>query len=78
MLVQSAKLKWMWIGASVGLISKLSDFAEWRGPRFAAWYGEGISYNLSMILGSILGGAIIGFIAGAIRDSFARRSGRMM
>lgn len=77
MLVQSVKLKWTWLGAAVGLLTKLSDFAEWRGPKFAAWAGEGVSYNLSMIGGSVLGGALLGFVAGAIRDSFARRSGRL-
>jgi hypothetical protein len=79
MITTPAKYRWAWYGAVIGLVVTLSDLLlGWRNTPFASWEGDGITYNLGKFGGSGLGGAIIGLIAGSVRDIYARRSGRML
>lgn len=47
-----------------------SDLAEWRGPKYVPWEGEGIVYNMAMIGGYVLGGMLLFFLAAAVRSAF--------
>jgi hypothetical protein len=73
MLQQPSIFRWAGIGAALGFGATLFDLVfEWRGPQFYPWVGEGIAFNLASILGSMLGGATLGLIAGAVRNRWAR------
>src|SRR5262245_47726988 len=72
---------WRWAinGALVGfLVSWIDMFVEWRDVRFAAWSGSGIAYNLAYFAGSVMMGALIGSIAGAVHDRYMRRAGLLL
>jgi hypothetical protein len=42
---------------------------------FAPWSGIGFSYNIGQFIGAAMGGAMLGFIAGTVRD-FAFRTAK--
>lgn len=72
--------KWEWAlnGALIGfLIAWLDMTVEWRSVSFADWRGIGIAHNVGHFLGAMTGGAIIGWIAGTIRDHRMARTGRL-
>jgi hypothetical protein len=73
---QPVTLRWTINGTLFGfLLTWVDMFIEWRDVRFADWSGSGITYNLGMFGGAMLIFALIGAIAGAVRDYPARRAG---
>ncbi len=75
---QSTLYRWARNGAILGLIVPLFDLIfEWRGPQFYPWAGEGLAHNVGLFAGSMLGGALIGLVAGSLRDRSARRAQRL-
>jgi hypothetical protein len=64
--------RWMRNGAIAGVALAASDLAEWRGPKYLPWEGEGIALNISMIGGYVLGGMLLFFLAASARRAFTK------
>lgn len=76
-MINPAKIIWALYGGAIGIFGLLVDLlVGWQDVTFAPWAGEGIIENLGHFAGSMLGGAVIGLIAGTIRDAVARRTGQ--
>jgi hypothetical protein len=79
MLTKRVKWRWALNGALITfLISWIDLFVEWRHVEWADWSGTGISYNLGQFFGAMMLGTLIGFVAGAVKDSRAARSGLLI
>jgi hypothetical protein len=63
-----AKWRWSAIGALVAIPIDLADLLlAWRGP-FAPWHGDGLAHNIGRFAGVAVLTALIGLVAGLVRD----------
>jgi hypothetical protein len=64
------KFAWAQVGAVAGVAICAADLLAWRGEKFAAWDSmAGLAHNFDYVCGTVVLTALLGFIAGAIRDA---------
>jgi hypothetical protein len=71
----SIRKRWVKNGAIFGIIIFLIDQTGWRGNSIEQRYGHAY-YNLAIyvVIGNILGGAFLGFVAASIRRLFTKET----